>query len=108
LFINYREIEPWYTAEQIRAAAHILNASRFNHQFQQWFVPQYQRGRGQQDYSIICGHAAEHIIDMFADIWNSHQGAVKLPRGRRKCQVIITSMNYWHLVMYMYQTCDSK
>lgn len=79
-----REIQPWYSAEQIQSAAHMLNTLRYNNEFQEWFVPPYKRGQGHKDYSVLCGLAAEYLIDVFADIWNSTDTAVMLPKGRKK------------------------
>ena len=84
----FRSIEPWYSVEQVITAARILNAVRFDKEFDNHFAGQYKRGEGRKDYQVICGLAAEHLVDIFADIWNSADVAIKLPRGRKKYQVI--------------------
>ncbi|KXJ20646.1 hypothetical protein AC249_AIPGENE919 [Exaiptasia diaphana] len=44
------------------------------------------RGQGHQDYSILCGLAAEFLIDLFGNVWNSIEKTVVLPKGRKKFQ----------------------
>jgi len=84
-----RNIEPWYSPEQITQSAYTLNGLRFNTDFEEWFVPEYARGVGKKDYTALCGIAAEVMVDLFGDLWNSIETAVKLPRGRKKYQVKI-------------------
>lgn len=85
---TYSEVEPWYTAIQVQNAAKVLNSIRFENDFQQWFVPEYQHRHGCKNYTVLSGRAAEYLIDRFADIWNCTSEVVKLPKGRKKFQVI--------------------
>ena len=86
---TYSQIEPWYTADQVQTAAKVLNSIRFQDEFQERFVPDYQQHPGNKNYTVLSGRAAEYLIDLFADIWNATSDVVKLPKGRKKMQVIL-------------------
>lgn len=91
---THSQIEPWYTPAQIQSTAKVLNSIRYQDEFQQWFVPDYQHRQGCRNYLILCGRAAEYLIDNFADVWNCQSEVVKLPKGRKKFQVLFPPQNY--------------
>ena len=67
----------------ISRTAHALSGRRF----QQWFVSEYQQGRGRQNLTEIALKAAEFLVDLFAVAWNTVGQTTKVPNGSRKYQV---------------------
>ncbi|EDO46201.1 predicted protein [Nematostella vectensis] len=57
------EIKPWYDAQHIQTVAKMLNCMRFDSKFQQWFVPQLSLVQEKGDYTVLCGLAAEYLVD---------------------------------------------
>lgn len=78
----------WATPDYIRVQAHVLSAQRFQDQFYDIFVPRYQRGEGKTDLSCHSLKAAEFLIGLFANTWETMGQTQKIPKGKRKYQVI--------------------
>ena len=55
-------IERHYTAQQIRLNAQLLSVNKIQHEFRHHFVPEYQRGTGERDRTLLAGRSAEFII----------------------------------------------
>ena len=55
-------IERHYTAQQIRLNAQLLSVNKIQHEFRHHFVPEYQRGTGERDQTLLAGRSAEFII----------------------------------------------
>ena len=55
-------IQRHYTAEQIRLHAQLLSLNKIQHEFRQNFVPDYHRGTGERDQTLLAGRSAEFII----------------------------------------------
>lgn len=86
-----RNVPVWALPEEIRIMAHAISGRRFDHDFIQWFLPEYSRGRGRRNLALLVLASAEFLIDTFADVW-AHQGQTeKIPKGRRKYQVLFQS-----------------
>ena len=77
----------WAVPAEIKIMAHALSGRRFDSDFAQWFLPQYTRGRGIHNMAQLVHSAAEFLIDLFCDVWNSLGQTNKIPKGRRKNQV---------------------
>ena len=82
-----RNVPLWASPDEIRIVAHALSGRRFDHDFLQWFLPHYTRGRGIQDMSLLVYSAAEFFIDLFCEVWSSQGQTNKIPKGRREHQV---------------------
>ena len=52
-------IEGHYTAQQIRLNAQLLSVNKIQHEFCHHFVPEYQRGTGERDQTLLVGRSAE-------------------------------------------------
>ena len=48
-------IERHYTAQQIRLNAQLLSVNKIQHEFRHHFVPEYQRGTGERDQTLLAG-----------------------------------------------------
>lgn len=55
-------IERHYTAQQIRLNAQLLSVNKMQHEFRHHFVPEYQRGTGERDQTLLVGRSAEFIV----------------------------------------------
>ena len=66
-----RNVPLWASPDEIRIVAHALSGRRFDHDFLQWFLPHYTRGRGIPDMSLLVYSAAEFFIDLFCEVWSS-------------------------------------
>ena len=55
-------IERHYTAQQIRLNAQLLSVNKIQHEFRHHFVPEYQRGTGERDQTLLAGRSAQFII----------------------------------------------
>ena len=82
-----RNVPVWSTPDEIQVMAHSLSGRRFDHEFLQWFLPQYTRGRGTQNMTQLVYSAAEFFIDLFCDVWGTLGQTNSIPKGRRKNQV---------------------
>ena len=71
----------------ISMTAHALSGRRYDTDFQQWFSPDYQHGRGRHNLMEIALKAAEFLVDLFAVVWNTVGQTTKVPNGSRKYQV---------------------
>ena len=71
----------------ISMTAHALSGRRYDTEFQQWFVPEYQHGRGRHNLTEIALKVAEFLVDLFAVVWNIVGQTTKVPNGSRKYQV---------------------
>jgi len=56
-------IERHYTAQQIRLNAQLLRVNKIQYEFCHHFVPEYQRGTGERDQTLLPGRSAEFIIE---------------------------------------------
>ena len=56
-------IEWDYTAPQIRLNAQLLSVNKIQHEFCHHFVPEYQRGTGERDHTLLARRSAEFIIE---------------------------------------------
>lgn len=74
----------------ISMTAHALSGRRYDAEFQRWFVPEYQHGRGRQNFMEIALKAAEFLVDLFATVWSTVGQTTKVPNGSRKYQVTYT------------------
>lgn len=54
-------IERHYTAQQM-LNAQLLSVNKMQHEFRHHFVPEYQRGTGERDQTLLAGRSAEFII----------------------------------------------
>lgn len=89
-----RNVPVWALPNEIRTMAHAISGRRFDHEFVQWFLPQYCRGRGRKNLAQLVLSSAEFIIETFSNVW-SHQGQTeKIPRGKRIYQVLLQSIIY--------------
>ena len=59
-------IERHYTAQQIRLNAQLLSLNKIEPEFRHHFVPEYQRGTGERDQTLLAGRSAEFIIKKIA------------------------------------------
>ena len=66
--------------------AHAISGRRFDHDFIQWFLPEYSRGRGRRNLALLVLASAEFLIDTFADVW-AHQGQTGREDSKRKAEV---------------------
>lgn len=71
----------------ISTTAHALSGRRFEIDFEEWFLPAYQHGKGQADQTELALKAAEFLIDLFARVWSTMGQTMKVPNGSRKYQV---------------------
>lgn len=88
IFTISRAVPMWATPEYIQEQAHVLSAQRFQNEFVDVFLPQYQRGNGQENLLYHSLKAAEYIMDVFTSVWHTIGQAAKIPKGRRKYQVL--------------------
>ena len=72
--------------------AHAISGRIFDHDFIEWFLPQYTRGRGRQNLAVLVLSAAQFLIDVFSDVWMKQGQTQKIPRGRKKYQVHVMSV----------------
>ena len=56
-------IERHYTAEQMRLNAKFLNINKTQQEFRKHFVPEYLRGTGEKDQTLLGGRSAEFLIN---------------------------------------------
>jgi len=73
--------------ELINMTGHALSGRRYDDEFHNWFVPEYQHGRGKRNLTEVALKAAEFIIDLFASVWSTVGQTTKVPNGKRKYQV---------------------
>ena len=52
-----------YTAKQIRLNAKLLKVNKTQQEFRKHFVPEYLRGTGEKDQTLLAGRSAEFIIN---------------------------------------------
>ena len=86
--LSIRNVPVWALPAEIRTMAHALSGRRFDCEFVKWFLPQYMRGRGRQNLAALVFTAAEFLINIFGDVWVKQGQTPKIPRGRRKYQVL--------------------
>lgn len=84
---DFRNVPIWACPAEIQMMAHALSGRRFNHDFMEWFLPQYTRGRGTKNMSQLVFTAAEFLVDLFCEVWATQGQTNKIPKGRRKYQV---------------------
>jgi len=88
-----RAVPPWATPTYIREQAHVLSAQRFHGQFLENFLPNYQRGNGEDNLGHQALVSAEFLIDIFREVWMTIGQTQKIPKGRYKCQVVFNTTN---------------
>ena len=86
-----RNVPVWALPHEIGTLAHALSGRRFNCEFIEWFLPRYSRGRGRQNLALLTFSTAEFLINIFADVWMTQGQTQRIPKGRRKYQVLATS-----------------
>ena len=76
-------IERHYTAEQIRLHAKLLSVDKLQQEFRKHFVPEYQRGTGERDQTLLAGRSAEFIIQKLQLIAENLHSPKQVSRGKR-------------------------
>ena len=84
---DFRNVPIWACPAEIQMMAHALSGRRFNHDFMEWFLPQYTRGRGTKNMSQLVFTAAEFLVHLICEVWATQGQTNKIPKGRRKYQV---------------------
>ncbi|XP_020612657.1 uncharacterized protein LOC110051025, partial [Orbicella faveolata] len=73
-------IEWDYTAPQIRLNAQLLSVNKIQHEFCHHFVPEYQRGTGERDHTLLARRSAEFIIEKLQLIAKNLVSPKQVPR----------------------------
>ena len=92
VWLSIRNVPVWALPPEIRGMAHAISGRIFDHDFIEWFLPQYTRGRGRQNLAVLVLSAAQFLIDVFSDVWMKQGQTQKIPRGRKKYQVHVMSV----------------